>query len=649
MKPNKSHLFSIVLPICVLLCLALWLLKMPPVSVTVDSRNGVWNLRGIDFSKTCAHLTGYSEYVPNALLTPDEFAASDDISTGALPDGTEYATFRMRLLLSEDQIVALAGNNSGNASRVYVNGRLLESVGEPGATKETTASSARLLSFTVWPEDGVVEIVEQTANFVHKDNLESSQKFYVGSESTIANMTARDNAFPAITIGIYLLLFIVQLLLFLTLPSYRANLWLALLCLTWALRTGATGVKIFITLFPWLTWQVAFRIEYLSIPVSLLLLALTYRELFPRALQKGFRIAVYIFVPLTAAVILFTDTKLFSNFGVPITALCGVAAAYVLVRIVWTARKPNTEQRIVLAGLGVLLLSVIADTLYFNNATSSLLPGSVTETVLILFSMFQMTALLYATMRETAAAKAREQQATADKAELERVNRLKSNLIAIVSHEIRTPLTVISTHAQLADKAVKKGNYADPSLERLGVITREANRLADLSGNLLQAFKEGKPLRGRTALSVGELITQTAKAFKPIMDKKRNRQTVQIEPNLLPVSGNADELTQVLFNLLANADAHTKNGGITITAKLADDGSFIAITVSDTGEGISPELLPHVFEKGGHDEQGTGYGLAICREIIEAHGGSVAIESEQGKGTSVTFTLPTIKEAGAYE
>ncbi|MCL2813494.1 MAG: HAMP domain-containing histidine kinase [Oscillospiraceae bacterium] len=434
------------------------------------------------------------------------------------------------------------------------------------------------------------------------------------------------------------MLFIIHLLLFLTLPSYRANLWLALLCLAWALKTGVIGTKLWLTLLPWLTWETVFRLEYLSFPVSLLLLSLTYRELFPGTLQKAFRVFVYIASPLAAAFILSTDTKLLSYTGVPMIALGVVASAYVLVRILWTIRKPSAEQKLVLSGLGVLVLALAADTLYFNTATSSSMPGSMMETALILFSLLQMTALLHATMRETAEAKQAERRMTAENAAQARLIRLKNDMVAMVSHELRTPLTVMSSYAQYAVKSIQNGDFANESIQRLNTIPKEANRLADLSSTLLDVFKELDNERQKTPLSVSELIEHTTSVFKPIMDRKHNRQIINIESELPYVFGNEDELTQVFFNLLSNADTHTKNGTISTAAELA--GGLVLVTIADTGEGISPELLPHVFEKHRHDENGTGYGLTICKEIIEEHGGEINIKSDQYRGTTVIFTLP---------
>jgi signal transduction histidine kinase len=121
------------------------------------------------------------------------------------------------------------------------------------------------------------------------------------------------------------------------------------------------------------------------------------------------------------------------------------------------------------------------------------------------------------------------------------------------------------------------------------------------------------------------------------------RLAVIIEENLPPILGNADELTQVLCNLLTNAKNHSGADLITLSAGV--DAGFIRLAVADKGAGIVPGLLPDVFEKHIHGENaGTGLGLFICREIAASHGGSINMESERGNGTTVTILLPEYKE-----
>ena len=120
------------------------------------------------------------------------------------------------------------------------------------------------------------------------------------------------------------------------------------------------------------------------------------------------------------------------------------------------------------------------------------------------------------------------------------------------------------------------------------------------------------------------------------LQKNGNTLNTSIEPSL-SVFGSADLLAQVLTNILQNAGQHTGNGTIALSAKKTS--RTITVTVSDTGTGISGEMLPNVFERGVSDG-GTGFGLYLCKTVLESHGGSIWIESRQGNGTAVYFSLP---------
>ena len=113
------------------------------------------------------------------------------------------------------------------------------------------------------------------------------------------------------------------------------------------------------------------------------------------------------------------------------------------------------------------------------------------------------------------------------------------------------------------------------------------------------------------------------------------------------MSFSADALVQMITNLIANANAHTKDGEINVTGRYNE--SMLKISVTDNGTGIEQALLPKVFERGVTDGSGSGYGLAICREVARSYGGDISIESEYGKGTTVIITLPAEREADSYE
>jgi signal transduction histidine kinase len=139
-------------------------------------------------------------------------------------------------------------------------------------------------------------------------------------------------------------------------------------------------------------------------------------------------------------------------------------------------------------------------------------------------------------------------------------------------------------------------------------------------------------------LDIAELLTNSAEIYRAMIEKRGNTLNLKIPYSPPSVSGSADQLIQMMANLLTNANTHTEDGKINV--ELIVDSGEMRVIVTDTGTGISPELLPRIFARGVTGSDGAGIGLEICKNIIESHGGTIGIESEPGKGTTVAFTLP---------
>jgi len=238
-------------------------------------------------------------------------------------------------------------------------------------------------------------------------------------------------------------------------------------------------------------------------------------------------------------------------------------------------------------------------------------------------------------------------------ATLERLDRQKNDLMHTISHEARTPLAVLANYSGLLAMELKaKGTDAQTAAD-LDKIVFESKRVAELidSVKLLTLYSGESQLK--TGFGFDDLIRQTARMYRHIFERDGVALDMDIEDGLT-VFGSPEQLTQVVFNIMQNAKNHTRQGSVSITAKKDKDN--ITITVTDTGTGIPPELLPRVFERGvtegsdaGNPIGGSGIGLALCKEITEAHGGTINIESKQGQGTSVRIILPGHKEGGANE
>ena len=157
-------------------------------------------------------------------------------------------------------------------------------------------------------------------------------------------------------------------------------------------------------------------------------------------------------------------------------------------------------------------------------------------------------------------------------------------------------------------------------------------------------IEEGRMVLDLSSCDLEQLVRETVETYFAVLNKNNNRLALRIPLELPIVEADPSRLKRVFVNLISNALKHTYNG--TILIKAETDEGFIKVTVKDTGSGISPEDMPHIWEryyKGKHSETGTGLGLFICKFIIESHGGKIWAESKVGKGTEFIFTLPLNK------
>jgi signal transduction histidine kinase len=218
-------------------------------------------------------------------------------------------------------------------------------------------------------------------------------------------------------------------------------------------------------------------------------------------------------------------------------------------------------------------------------------------------------------------------------ARLKTVDDQRRSFMADVTHELRTPLSVIRGQAE----AIADGVYpADP--EHLAPILDATQTLDRLVQDLktLVDTDAGNLVLHREPTDLGALVRDTVESFRPQAESAGLALTAVIAENLPLKDVDPSRMRQVVGNLLSNAIRHTPSGG---SVKVAVDAS--GFTVADTGEGISPELQPHVFERfaRGPNSTGSGLGLAIAQEIIRAHSGRIEVSSSPS-GTTLTVTLP---------
>lgn len=227
------------------------------------------------------------------------------------------------------------------------------------------------------------------------------------------------------------------------------------------------------------------------------------------------------------------------------------------------------------------------------------------------------------------------------------LDQIKSDLVATASHELKTPLTSIRLALHLLLEESDAVGPLTPKQAELLVDARDnAERLLAVVNRLLDLarLEQGRERIDLRPESPGELLRTAAEAIAPRAADKDITVKVEAANDLPAVAADTTRLGHALGNLLDNALAYTERGGKITLAATANDG-MVELTVADTGLGIAPEHLPHVFTRffripGQSQSTGTGLGLAITREIINAQGGAIACDSRPGKGTVFRMRLP---------
>ncbi len=245
---------------------------------------------------------------------------------------------------------------------------------------------------------------------------------------------------------------------------------------------------------------------------------------------------------------------------------------------------------------------------------------------------------------------------------LEQASQAKSDFLASMSHELRTPLSaIIGFSALMRDEPLTDGRRPIPD-EWIEHVRRSGDHLLALINDVLDLTKieAGRIDLSPEPFELGTALAESVEGLRPLADRKEIAMVLEAEPGV--ISADRGRLRQIVYNLLSNAIKFTPEGG-RVTVEGRWDGSAARIVVTDTGVGIAPEDLAHVFEEFRQvgdlkaREAGTGLGLALTRRLAEAHGGSISLSSELGAGSRFEVLLPesrvagteTVEAAGAVE
>jgi PAS domain S-box-containing protein len=237
--------------------------------------------------------------------------------------------------------------------------------------------------------------------------------------------------------------------------------------------------------------------------------------------------------------------------------------------------------------------------------------------------------------------------------ELRRLDEMKADFVSMLVHDLRTPMTGILGSGEIIEELLM-GEVDDRIMNLVRIIPKESKRLIDLINNILDFYRleeAGIKVTPRP-VAVETLVREAYDGAKVIAAKQGVKFSTSIEPGLPMIVGDEAKLLQVLSNLVGNALKFTPAGrSVKIFAGGVVDG-MVTLGVADTGVGIPKADIPHLFEKfktfraeGDRRMRGAGLGLYIARAIVEAHGGTIKVESEEEKGSTFVFTVPAAEES----
>ncbi|ANY65628.1 hypothetical protein BBD42_03495 [Paenibacillus sp. BIHB 4019] len=623
-------------------------LKPMPAAV-----NGIMDLTAWRFEEEGAvRLDGQWELYPNQLLTHQpalSSGAAGDMSPALIQvpgswskqiDTIGMATYRLQLQMGDTGgVYGLKTASILISNRLIVNGEIVGSSGNPAEQEHYKALNKPYVSyFTLQP--GWNEILVQVANYEFRVGSGIGESLLLGKAEQMTRLRDQATAHDWVA----LTAFLIMGLYFIGLFSQRRNdlslVVFGFVCICIAIFTSVSGERVLFNAVGSFPFWLYFRIQMVStVGVGLGFFLYVYTAFRP-----------YCFKWLTRGGLAFGVILVMLNMGLASQLSTGpfrqLTSLYVTISLLYATYVFVYTALHKVAGSGFLAVAAMALNALVLNQNMNVYFGVPIYTLPPIepFLVLLMLALLMSLRFSNAFQKIEELSG-----QLLQADKQKDEFLARTSHEFKTPLHgVLNISQAMLSDAVHPPTVEQR--EKLQMITDITRKLSQLVYDILDLskLKQGEMRMVPVPIDVRSVAEVQVRFYSYLCTESEIGLVNQV-PAQLP-SAFADEirLSQIIGNLLDNAIKHTKNGEIIITGR--EQGGRLEISVQDTGEGIEPQDLPHIFEpfkslEGAH-HRGFGLGLPIAKQLVELQKGTIAVVSTQGVGSTFTFTLPIAEEQG---
>lgn len=647
---------------------------------------GVLNLEDWDFTRQgTVFLNGEWEFYWNKLYDPDR-TPTGEWTGGAYaglphvwgpddpvaPEREGAATYKLTVVLDkseEGKLKSLYIRNAATAYRLWWNGKLLLENGRVGLSREEMSPKnyAKTVSFNT--RAGPNELVIQVSNYVQRkgglwDSIEFGDADAIGAsrESRVAFQIFIASAL--LTLGLY------HFALFILRKRDQLSLLVGGNCINIAVRTLTLGDTLLVRCFPGMDWEWAVKLEYWGFYLGVPIFSLFVYKLFPREMNKRVIYALVGIGLLFSGIVLVFPARIYTAYTLGYyEVFLGLAVVYHFYTVILAAWRGRVGARLCVYSSVVMILTVSHDMLYYNHIITGfdLAPYGV---LLFFFGQTLIVAQKFSKAHEDVELLSAELSGINLKLEekiqertkalevsnsylvyanehLNRVENSRRELIANITHELGTPMTSVKGYMKaLLDGVVQpERQYIRIIYDKLLMAERLVQDLFDLT-----KLEEGQTSFHLVDVIVDELFEDHFSKFQWDVVNQGHRFEIIgpecTEDLLAIVRIDPIRIRQVVSNLIHNALNNTAPGG-SISIRGTYGNERLVVTVTDTGNGIDPELLPYIFDrfvKGAgsrsNTRNGSGLGLAIAKEIVLHHGGIMTVSSEPGKGSSFQFDLP---------
>ncbi|REK72072.1 ATP-binding protein [Paenibacillus paeoniae] len=569
---------------------------------------------------------------------------------------TPYGFGSYRLILhvdpAEERNYSLRVPSVRTSSELYVNGRLLAGTGRVADTEhEYIAKNLPYSTTFTADENGVIELVIQGANYVDSRNSGIARSIKFGSEQAIAKEMRISMSMQLLTTIIFLMHSAYAFILFLLGNKEKKLLYFSLLILCITLANMLSDYeKLFHQLFYiGSDWDFRLANFALMIGVYALLQCTNHREIrYWRRVHPAYKIVTL----GTACLTLFlSPDQIISLF--PFYTLLGAIAVVVTIIAIFKSVIKDIRSNLLLLTAFLVLLHHYVWSFFWRESGLSLVYYPFDQIIAMGFLAtvwFKQYFNMHANTKEIAAT-------------LQRMNDHKDQFLANTSHEFRNPLHSMMNMSQSVLKR-ERHLLQERSIKELETMSSVGRRLSLILNDLMDvmSLRDGNPRLQKKAVSIQPIVTGVLDMLQYNAEVKSIHISNQIPDDFPPVYADENRVIQIVFNLLHNAVKYTNEGNIAIQAVAKDGKAHIRIT--DTGIGMDEVMLKRLFrpyEQASTSETmiegGFGLGLSISKQLVELHGGTLAVSSVLGEGSSFIFSLELadlgaldeVAAAGAFE